>query len=415
MKTLKDIFKIMIIGILFSGVSLLANAQIENKPVIAVLGVDSKGIENDAQALSNMVRLELEKANTYSVLDKFDVIDILKKSGIEANTCFGKTCAVNAGKVLNADKVITGNIERFGEKIIICLKLINVKSEITEQQDVTEYLNLQSELQKMIGVSVQKLLGIVPDKELAALLINYDAPINSPKTKANYSGPRIAFTYYFGDVAKILQQPRSEGGFDMYPAMFQFGWQQEIRYLSSGNFSGLVEILPMIGGLECGKFIPSLTFMNGFRMGKGNWEIAFGPSIKVFQRAEGFYDVKNLLGRNEIKGEGDTVIKWYRQKDYPSYYNAYLGTGAAMKRIDGRGKPYLSTSFIISFGKTFKSGYLNIPVNLYASIRKEGTMMGISCGFNVSKPPKNKNIRIVEQKPAEYKQKRKFRPSFPSY
>ena len=56
--------------------------------------------------------------------------------------------------------------------------------------------------------------------------------------------------------------------------------------------------------------------------------------------------------------------------------------------IYNRGKHTFSTSLIVAVGRTFKSGYLNVPVNVYASPNKEGTTVGISFGFNVAKKPK---------------------------
>ena len=57
-------------------------------------------------------------------------------------------------------------------------------------------------------------------------------------------------------------------------------------------------------------------------------------------------------------------------------------------RLDSRGFNTLSTSLFMGVGRTFKSGYLNIPVNLYVMPRKEGTIAGFSFGFNIYKKPK---------------------------
>ena len=45
-------------------------------------------------------------------------------------------------------------------------------------------------------------------------------------------------------------------------------------------------------------------------------------------------------------------------------------------------------SLIVAIGKTFKSGYLNIPVNLYYSPKKGGSIIGLTFGFNIAKKPK---------------------------
>ena len=60
-----------------------------------------------------------------------------------------------------------------------------------------------------------------------------------------------------------MQAKKNVGGFDAYPAMFQFGYQFEKQYLNEGNFQALFEFIPMISGLEQNTFIPSFTLMNG--------------------------------------------------------------------------------------------------------------------------------------------------------
>jgi hypothetical protein len=41
--------------------------------------------------------------------------------------------------------------------------------------------------------------------------------------------------------------------------------------------------------------------------------------------------------------------------------------------------------FVFAFGRTFRAGALNIPVNLFYSSQKGGGMAGINVGFNVQK------------------------------
>ncbi len=383
MKTTKQ----TIIGVIIffiGAISPSAYGQNQTKPMAAVLGIDSKGVINDAESVSYMVRLELEKANVYNVMDKYDVAEAVKKNNIDLKTCFGKTCVIAAGKTLGADKMISGSVERFGEKIVIALKVFDVKTEAVEKQDATEYLNLQPELQKMIRISVQKLLGLPTDQDLVNLLINYDTPVASPKTQIRLNGPRMGGAMVFGDAEKVLTAPESKGGFDMYPMMFQCGWQQEWQYLSAGNFQALVEFIPMISGLESGKFIPSVNFMNGFRFGKAGWEFAFGPSFRLVRKAKGFFDTAgewHHLEEDWYKTAIDTVNRSPVYNTKPPPYDIE-------KRLDSRGNITLSTRLILGVGRTFKSGYLNIPVNVFIIPDKKGTTVGFSFGFNIYKKPK---------------------------
>jgi hypothetical protein len=371
MKTTK--FKLMtIVLLMILGNSL--NVHSQTKPLTAVLGIESKGVIQDPEAVSFMFNVELEKVGEYTLLDKYEIIDILKRNNLEGKNCFSKSCILAAGKALKVDKVITGNVDRFGEKIIITVKEFDIKSESVEKTVVTEFLNLQPELQKMIMISLQKLAGQVPDQALVDLLINFETPIESPKTKLSLSGPRMGATFVTGDAGKVLTAAEVDGGYNMWPAMFNIGWQQEWQYLSSGNFQALVEGIGFIGGLESGRFIPSLTFLNGFRVGKSGWEFAFGPSFRIIQKASGFFGDGN---------NGTETGKWYLESDRKTIAPLYTRED----RLDSRGDVALSTSMIFAVGKTFRSGYLNIPVNVYVSPRKEGTMFGFTFGFNIYRKP----------------------------
>ncbi len=354
------------------------------------MNIDSKGLIYDAQSIGYITRLEVVKTGVFNVIDKYEMNDIFKKAHLNVDSCFSKSCLVNAGKLLNADKILSGDVERFGEKIIITLRLIDVKNENIEKSDATEYLNIQPELQRMLEVSVKKLLNLPPNLALTNQLINYDVPVASPKTTLHLNGPRMGASFTTGDTGDRLQASKSEGGFEMYPVTFQVGYQQEVRYLAAGDFQALIEFIGLVGGLESGRFIPSISFLNGFRWGKSGWEFAFGPTIRLIKKASGFYDDQSLLN---INGNGNKS-NWYLEEDWMTYGpKDSLGVNSPnpypiVTRLDTRGSVGASAGLIIAVGRTFKSGYLNIPVNIYVSPRKDGWIAGFSFGFNVSKKPR---------------------------
>jgi hypothetical protein len=90
------------------------------------------------------------------------------------------------------------------------------------------------------------------------------------------SGPRFGVSLVKGDNANRLKDK-----FDVNPIVSQFGWQFETRFLSTPDgFAGLSEWIPLVAGVEQGVFLPSLTWLIGFRTGKGS-EIGFGPNISL--------------------------------------------------------------------------------------------------------------------------------------
>jgi TolB-like protein len=345
--------------------------KVQDKETLAILSITSKNITADAATARNILQLEVEKTNMFSVMDKYDIQDILTESDKEFKNCYGKSCLIEVGEILKADIMLTGNIERFGEKIIITLRLINVHTESTVKVQVGEYINLQEELQKMIMITVNNLLDIKNDENLVNLLVDYDGPIASHKTTLNLNGPRMGVSYTIGDAAERLQASKSDGGYEMFPVITQFGYQFETQYLSAGSFQALLEVIGLVGGLESGKFIPSISLLNGFRSSANGWEFAFGPTFKVVKTATGFYDEN---------GDWHLEYEW----DPNSGENPY----ELQELPDNRGSVKVSTNLVLAVGKTFKSGYLNIPINVYVVPNKKGTIVGTSIGFNIGRKKK---------------------------
>jgi len=340
----------------------------QRKQKIAVTGIDSKDLSIDKEVIRNIVLLELEKTNVYEVMDRYDLSNIIKKEGIQVEDCYGMNCQVMAGKLLNADKMLTGSVERYGGKIIVIFRLIDVKGEKIEKTDVMEFINQQDQIQTMMRLSINNIVGIENDKLLVDLLVNYDQPIITSKTTVKLSGPRVGATHYWGRHANRLQAPLAQGGFDMYAVNSVIGYQFEQQFLSSGDFQALLEFIPAITGMESGVVVPSVSTLLGFRFNKSGFEIGLGPVIRLTKTAYGYYD-----------GNGN----WQLANTLP--YDSNIQT---FKGLDSRGKLDVSSGMIFALGKTFRSGYLNVPVNVYYSPNKDGSMIGLMVGFNVAKIPK---------------------------
>ncbi|MFY0601898.1 MAG: hypothetical protein JXR03_19645 [Cyclobacteriaceae bacterium] len=359
------ILKIILKVVFIFGFLAFLNAQ--EKPTIALISLDTRNLEIDNITMANIVRLELEKINRYEVLDKYDVANTLEVNQIDPMNCFGKNALVNAGNLLKADKMLTGSAELFGDKIVIILRLIDVRSKRVEKASVIEYLDAQAEIQTMAMISLNDLLEIENDPHLVDLLINYSLPITTMKTTVNLNGPRMGATYISGKNGRRLTSSKLDGGYNMFRISSMFGYQFEKQYLSSGDFQALVEVIPSINGLESGQVIPSITFLNGFRFNKSGFEFGLGPVIRVVKTSEGYYQGDNWIPLDDII-EPPINVK-------------------VEERIDSRGIMRPSIGLIVGFGKTFQSGYLNIPINIFFSPKKDGSIVGVTLGFNTARKP----------------------------
>ncbi|GGF00380.1 hypothetical protein [Hymenobacter cavernae] len=111
-----------------------------------------------------------------------------------------------------------------------------------------------------------------PAPALSGPIVPGDEP--SIYQEIHLSGPRLGMTLLTGGVAR-----KADDRLSLNPFLTQFGWQFETRIFRMPNgTSGLFEFVPLIGGLEQGKFVPSLNAMVGIRGPKG-FEFGLGPNL----------------------------------------------------------------------------------------------------------------------------------------
>jgi hypothetical protein len=159
----------------------------------------------------------------------------------------------------------------------------------------------------------------------------------SPVQELSLSGPRVGLTVLSPGVHTTLEQM----GIDVKPVISQFGWQHERQFYSSGaGLTALNEWVLLLGGLEQGAAIPSLSWIVGLR-GAGGHEFGIGPNVTP--------------------------------------------AGIALA---------------VSAGITFRTGAFNVPVNVAVVPTKVGTRVSVLSGFTMrsqSAHPSRPAVRLPRQ------------------
>ena len=375
--------RILSIGILISSI-FTSNAQ--SNPSIAVANPAVQGLYATPKMTSKLISLELIKLNKYNVYDEYDMAEVLKANPDFQTDCYGLNCLSRLGSTLNVDYITSGSIDKLGNKIVVSLKIIDVKTSSIYKTTFKEFDNQEAELQRMIEITLREMHGLSNTKEVSDKLSFKNEVITSNNIgKINNSGPRIGYAYLFGALNEYATRSEEQGGLGIAPSLSMIGYQFEKQYVGTENFSALFETVVNISGLEQSSFIPSISLMNGFRFGKGGWEFAFGPSFGLQKTSKGFFDTGDLYG----KGSNH----YWSQQDYSIYMMNLNQSSTSIPapaynystQLDSRGSLSLSTRWVMGFGRTFRSGALNIPVNIFYSSVKNGSMVGLSVGFNVVK------------------------------
>jgi len=131
------------------------------KPYVAVMdlnGVGGAETGNIAKTLSDPLRVEFQKTGYYKVCDRTHLDMVMKEIGFQQSGCTSSECAVQVGRVLGVEKMITGSVGKLGNSYIITLQLIDVSTALVEKS-VTETAECkESELIYLMGIAAKKLI-----------------------------------------------------------------------------------------------------------------------------------------------------------------------------------------------------------------------------------------------------------------
>ncbi|MBO6517665.1 MAG: hypothetical protein JJ975_14055 [Bacteroidia bacterium] len=359
MKLKINLFSLLVLVFSFS------QAQTEK---VTVVNVDANSQSFDAEVLTSHLEILMDKSHSYNVADKYTLKEVLKSNDVDQWSCYSEDCLRKVADLMNCEWAVSGRINQLPDNIYISIRMISSNAETPSLSTKMEFLNIPEQVNTMLKLTVQQLLNETPDPVVLKSLTDKNMHANSsntPETNAlNLSGPRMGYTFFTGDAAKVLAKPKYEGGYDASPAMFLFGYQFEQQYLNGSNIQGLFEFIPQIAGLDQGMFLPSFTFLNGIRGSKTGIEFAFGPTIYAQRTVKMYYE------------EG----QWHRPSERQNVNNV-----PTEERLDSRGVLLAKTNLVFAAGRSFKSGNMNFPVNVFFVPNRRSPRFGFSLGYNISK------------------------------
>jgi len=174
----------------------------------------------------------------------------------------------------------------------------------------------------LLTLSILCLLGF---QNLSAQTWDTNKPIRF--AERNMGGPRLGVTYIPGN-GELVQKLKDK---QIGRTISQFGWHFEWAVIPNGGGpSFVIEFVPLVGGVEYGKLIPSATLAMGVRMPNGI-EFGMGPNL--------------LIG-------GEKVI---------------------------------NPALVLALGKSFNYSGVSIPINLVFATNKAGNRVSLIFGYAIAK------------------------------
>ncbi|MBN2406146.1 MAG: PorV/PorQ family protein [Elusimicrobia bacterium] len=96
---------------------------------IAVAELDGKNVSAmDAAIVSDFIRTELVRTQSFKVLDRQNMERILEEQSFQVTGCTSEECAVQMGKILNVKYMAVGSFSKFLETYYINVSLVDVET-----------------------------------------------------------------------------------------------------------------------------------------------------------------------------------------------------------------------------------------------------------------------------------------------
>lgn len=211
-------WKLILTSIAAFSFTFKAASQIQQNPTIAVALPYVNGLESKPASVAKMMRLELIKLNKFKVYDEFDMNEIIK-SNPEFNTeCFGQTCLINLGKALNTDYVMFGSFDGLSNRIVVSIKMMDIKNKVLYTSKVREFDDQEFELQRMVEIVMKEINEMPMEPEVIKRLEYKNEPITSTNVgRINNSGPRVGAAYMFGSINEFATRNQAQGGLGIHP------------------------------------------------------------------------------------------------------------------------------------------------------------------------------------------------------
>jgi len=110
---------------------LSAQTNLKNISVLRFLAQNVSPVE--AEIVSDLLSVALVESKQYSVIDRNNMDKILKEQSFQQTGCTDSECAVQIGRLLNMDYMITGTLAKLGSSYFITVSIIDVETSRIEQ------------------------------------------------------------------------------------------------------------------------------------------------------------------------------------------------------------------------------------------------------------------------------------------
>jgi len=149
-------------------ISFPVKIQAQDKINVAVLDLEGRGVSTlEAATLTDRLRSELVTVGSFQVVERGQMEMLLQEQGFQQTGCTSAECAVEVGKLLGVEKMISGSIGKIGALYTVDVRMFDVTTGGIERVSKREHRGDVEGLIDLLVVVSQDLAGIEEEPEVA--------------------------------------------------------------------------------------------------------------------------------------------------------------------------------------------------------------------------------------------------------
>ena len=141
---------------------LLLASSLFGAKYLAVIALEPESIsESEARILTQRLTSKMIELSDYTIVERANIDKILKEQKFQHSGCTDSECAVEIGRLLNADITVIGTVSKFGDTYTIDSRIINVgNGEALGSASYTHTGNIDLLVKDGIESVARELLGV---------------------------------------------------------------------------------------------------------------------------------------------------------------------------------------------------------------------------------------------------------------
>jgi formylglycine-generating enzyme required for sulfatase activity/TolB-like protein len=154
------IFRTVCMLAVFLAAGIPYTAQAQEKPRLAILPFTG-GTGGDGETIGMLLSYEPDISNTFTIVPRTSAIDsIMKEQEFQRSGLTDTDTISGFGKQLNADFVVSGHIQKFGNHNLVLINIINVETFQQITGDYREYKDIE-EIKNLLPGMVKKMVSAI--------------------------------------------------------------------------------------------------------------------------------------------------------------------------------------------------------------------------------------------------------------